>query len=357
MTHPILVIGGGVAGCAAAVALAQQGVPVVLYEASNAVGGVAARGEHRTICGLAPIDAVSPILMEPEFVCAWLPFVTTGPAYRHGRVWLWPTTALTLMTGLQQRLAHASVVIHYQTRVTAMATDKGQVISVTSTTHGTVPVRGVIDASGAGISARLLGLPIADATQWPAHRSILSLPNLGMNKAARVRALHLAQQAIRSDAALALSPVGEDRWQLSIDVPPTTTLAHAANLSDAIATALGGQVWTQAITIAVRDEGRPAAQLDVATLFAQTERGLCWASWPQEHHHAHGTTWLWPAQNRHGIPPSAVQLNHGPRNLWLIGKGMPVDDAAASALRVTGTCFALGAAVAAQAARSCHDFK
>jgi len=352
MTRPILVIGGGVAGCAAAVALAQQGVPVVLYEASNAVGGVAARGEHVTLCGLAPIDAATPILIEPELVSAWLPFVTTGPAYRHGRVWLWPTNALTLMTGLQQRLTHASVKIHYQTRVTGMATEKGQVIRVTSTTHGALAVRGVIDASGAGVSARLLGLPTAVATQWSAHRSILLLPNMGTNKSARVRALHIAQQAISNDAALALSPVGEDRWQLSIDVPPATTPAQAAALSNIIATALGGQVWTQAISIVARDDGRPAAQMDVATLFAQTERGLCWAAWPQEHHHAHGITWLWPAHDRHGIPQQAVQLDHGPCNLWMIGKGMPVDDAAASALRVTGTCFALGAAVAAQAAKT-----
>jgi hypothetical protein len=165
----------------------------------------------------------------------------------------------------------------------------------------------------------------------------------------------VAQQAIGTEAALALSPIIDDRWQLSIDVPPLTSTVHAAKLVETIASALGGQIWTQAISIATRDDGRPAAQLNVDALFAETERGLCWAAWPQELHGAHGTTWSWPATDRYGIPQRAVQIDHGPRNLWLIGKGMPVDAAAAAALRVTGTCIALGAAVADQANKNCPN--
>ena len=352
MTLPIAVIGGGVAGCAAATALAQRGVPVVLLEATQALGGVAARGEHLTICGLSPIDAESPELLEPTLVSNWLPLVTTGSAYRHGRVWLWPTTAQTLMTGLNKQLTTTGVKIHYQTQVTGMASEHGQVVSVTSASTGRLPVSGVIDASGAGISARFLGLTSAEPQQWPAHRSVLRLPNLGTNKAARVRALHMAQQSITTNAALALSSLGEERWQLSIDVSPLSTPAQAAVQAQIIASALNGQVLMHATTIATRDDGRPAAQIDLATLFAQTERGVCWAAWPQEQHQAPGTIWSWPPKNRYGIPVKAVQIEGGPSNVWFIGKGMPVDAAAASALRVTGTCFALGAAVAELASKA-----
>jgi hypothetical protein len=46
-----------------------------------------------------------------------------------------------------------------------------------------------------------------------------------------------------------------------------------------------------------------------------------------------------------------VHLPDGPENLWLIGKGMAVEPAASAALRVTGTCLALGAAVGRSAGR------
>jgi hypothetical protein len=51
------------------------------------------------------------------------------------------------------------------------------------------------------------------------------------------------------------------------------------------------------------------------------------------------------------VPELAVRLGHGPDNLWCIGKGAPVTAAAAAALRVTGTCLAVGAAVGQAAAR------
>ena len=59
MTARVVVIGGGIAGCAAAVAAARSGAQVQLLEAAHHLGGVAVRGEHRTLCGLAAIDAVA----------------------------------------------------------------------------------------------------------------------------------------------------------------------------------------------------------------------------------------------------------------------------------------------------------
>ena len=89
----VLVVGGGVAGCAAAVAAAESGAEVMLVEQRRHLGGVAAQGEHRTLCGLAPIDAARADLLEPDLTAAWVAAVGSGVAFRQGRVWLWPTTA------------------------------------------------------------------------------------------------------------------------------------------------------------------------------------------------------------------------------------------------------------------------
>ena len=100
---PVVVIGGGVAGCAAAVAAAEAGADTILFEASRRLGGVAVQGEHRTLCGLAPIDAAAPDLLEPDLTDAWIAALTIEAPFRQGRVWLWPTAAHTMQAGLHRR--------------------------------------------------------------------------------------------------------------------------------------------------------------------------------------------------------------------------------------------------------------
>ena len=347
----VVVIGGGVAGCAAAAAAAEAGAPTMLLEATRTLGGVAVQGEHRTLCGLAPIDAAAPHLLEPEFTAAWLPLLSTGPAYRQGRVWLWPTTAATLQSGLRQRLATAQVDVRFDARVLA-AEESASGIRLHLRDGSLIDASAVIDASGAAVLARLLGLPCAAPQQWPAHRSLLHVPGLTGGTAARIAALRQAQAASGGDAAIALVPVdlSTGSWQLSLDVAPESTVAQAAVLAERIAQALGGAVVTMARALAHRDDGRPLATLDEAELFATRERGLCWAAWPREAHDADGTTWSWPLADRHGIPEHAARIPGASARCWCVGKGAAVTATAAAALRVTGTCLAMGAAVGQRAA-------
>jgi 2-polyprenyl-6-methoxyphenol hydroxylase-like FAD-dependent oxidoreductase len=347
---PVVVIGGGVAGCAAAVAAAETGARTILIEATHRLGGVAVTGEHRTLCGLAPIDAATPLLLEPQATASWIPLLSTGEPFRQGRVWLWPTTSQTLLAGLMRRVQSAGVTVRLGGRVVAvdllpqgvrLHLDGGEVLRAAT----------VIDASGAGVVGRLLRLPWAPATQWPAQRATVHLPDLGLGTAARVAALRQAQAASGGQAAIALVPIdpGSARWQLSLDVPPATTSAVAAEIVERITAALGGTVLTLAIRVAERDEGRSDSGYSLARLFAERERGLCWAAWPQEQHGPEGITWTWPEGDRHGVPESAARIPGAPSSVWCVGKGMAVSAEAASALRVTGTCLALGDAVGRRA--------
>ena len=104
------------------------------------------------------------------------------------------------------------------------------------------------------------------------------------------------------------------------------------------------------ISLGQRDQGAAAGALTLAELFATTQRGLCWAAWPREEHLGTGVSWTYPPRDRHGVPESAARIPGAPRWGWCIGKGMPVSLEAASALRVTGTCLALGDAVGSRAA-------
>lgn len=351
MTAPALVVGGGVAGCAAAVAAAAAGSPVVLVEARRHLGGVAARGEHRTLCGLAPIDAARPELLEAALTAAWVEALATGAPFRQGRVWLWPTDPAALQAGLARRLSAAGVEVRPGATVTGIAIDEGRVAAA-SIDGQRMEVRSLIDAGGGALAARLLGAPVAAAEQWPAHRSVLRLPGLGPGRADRVKALAAAQRAVGGTAAIALTPLGADRWQLSLDVAPGSAAAAAAGLAGRVAAVLGGEVLACGIAVAERDGGRAGSVLGLAEVFAMRDRGLCWAAWPREAHGAGGVAWTWPAHDRHGVPPAAAQPAWAPSNLWLAGKALAVDAAAAAALRVTGTGLAVGGAVGALAGRA-----
>ncbi len=349
---PVVVVGGGVAGCAAAVAAADAGAATLLIEATHQFGGVAVHGEHRTLCGLAAIDAATPDLLEPDLTSAWIPLLTSGAPFRQGRVWLWPTTPQILRAGLQHRLGTAGVTCWHGAAVERLA-PMADHLWLRLADGRELTAAAVIDASGGPLAARLLGLACAAAQQWPAHRSLLHLPALADGTAARVAALRTAQRASGGDAALALVPVDPARrhWQLSLDVRLGSTVADAATVAARIADALGGEVVTQAITVAERDAGRPLADLDLPALFAEQQRGLCWAAWPREEHGADGVAWTWPSADRHGIPERAVRIPGAPTTVWCVGKGAAVTAAAAAALRVTGTCLAIGGAVGRRAAK------
>ncbi len=359
-----MVIGAGVSGCAAAAALAGHGLAVLLLEAGRHLGGVAVRAEHRTLCGLSPIDAAAGELLEPGLVADWLPYLASGGPSRRGRVWLWPTSAAILQAGLARRLAELAVEVRRGWRVTALdlAGDGGARriaalhCSDGATATATIEVSAVIDASGRGVSAECLGLAMAGPEQWPAHRSVLRLDARTRaqlaGRAGRLRVLARAQAASGGRAALDLIPLapGGELWQLSLDVAPGSGAPNAAAAAAAISAALGAELVACARVLGQRDGGRPCGELTLAELFACRARGLCWAAWPAEVHHQDGVRWTWPAADRHGVPESALRLAGAPANLRLVGSGMAVAAEAAAALRVTGTCLALGGALAAAVA-------
>jgi hypothetical protein len=342
----VVVVGGGIAGCAAAVAAASAGAAVTMLVADAHLGGVAATGEHRTLCGLAAIDAPAPDLLEPELVGAWIPHLATGPAHRLGRVWLWPTDAATMQRGLARRLADVEVLL--RTPLTSVHQAGGRIVAI-HTLDRQLPCAAVIDASGAGTVARLVGAAMQPGLQWPAYRVVVAGP-LRDDRAGRLA----AQRAIRAawptghalaESASALTALGDGRWQLSLDVPPGTAASQAAAWAAIAAEALGCEMLAVARAVARRDDGRPVGTIDLDRLFAERERGLCWAAWPQEDHRADGVHWRWPDRDRHGVPADVARLPGGPDNLWLAGRGLAVTPEAAAALRVTGTALAMGTAV------------
>lgn len=338
----VAVIGGGIAGCAAAVAAAEAGCEVVLLEAARHLGGVAARGEHRTLCGLAPIDAPTPDLIEADLTAAWVDVLARGRPWKQGRVWLWPTTAETIVAGCIRRLAQAKVHCRTASPVHGLHRDGSTLVALDASGHR-VPVDVVIDASGGPAIAALGGWAQRRPTAWGSLRLVLGVPAPD-GLAARSRLLRLLHQAL-GPAHLGLAPIDGSSCQLSVDLPQGAAVGGEAARVEGILAATGIPVLATTATIAERDAGGWAGDLDADTLFARTDRGWCWAAWPVEAHGPQGTEWHWPPRDRHGLPHDLVHPSGAPGNLLVIGRGGPMQPSAVAALRVTGTQVALGTAV------------
>jgi choline dehydrogenase-like flavoprotein len=351
----VLVIGGGISGCAAARAAARAGAAVTLVEAQPQLGGVVVSGDHRTLCGFAAIAEPTaahpaPRLLEPHWQQPWLDRLATGPAFRRGRVWLWPTAGQHWPQLLAAELAAAGVRVIIGSGIDRVTReDDGWRWRLGA--HGPA---GRLDAHADLVidtadAHQRWHLPARAGAQWGAVRGVVAHP--GWNGlAARSRALRTIAAATgwagaATWEALAQPADGHPTWQLSVDVPPTITPAEAADAFARAAAALGARVVSAPRGIASRDDGGLQGSLTGAQLFAQRQRGACWGAWPVEAHTATGVSWRWPPGRRYGVPWSVCRPSGLAAGVVVLGRGLAVQPDAQAALRVTGTAVALAGRV------------
>lgn len=350
----VVVIGGGIAGCAAAWAAARAGCRVTLLERDSHLGGVAVAADHQTLCGLAAIDAVQADFLEP----AWGPTLARaagdGQPLRRGRVWLWPSSGAILDAGLRSLLHEHGVATYLDCPVLGLRRDAAGVVAIQAA-NGAWPCAAAIDASGGSAIATMLGLPTRAAAQMPAIRGMIALsPAMAaqwQDSRGRRELLRRCYGILSADDAavptMSLEPRWAGHWQLGIDIPRDGDLTHSQKCWQRIAELLEATVVGEPQQPSQRDDGGIAGSLSVDELFACAERGLCWAAWPVEWHDASGVHWQWPAGDRYGIPAQLIRPPLMPANMRVVGKGLAVQDRAASALRVSGSAWHLGAAAAA----------
>ena len=306
MRHRTLVLGGGIAGVAAAVAAAAAGDRVVLHERSAVLGGVAVAARHHTLCGLFENDAPEPRLLEPGIATSWLPFLGNGPPLRRGRVWLLPCAPQTLCEGLLRRVQ-----------------DHGVELRLSCGEDGDAGFDRVIDARGGG--------PIRAVEQRGAWRSQVRLGEVTRQELLRrIARIHPGSVAIEA------LPAGW--WQLTIDAPAADRAA-----AERLCLGLGG-VEVEHLGFFARDLGGSPG-LALAELFANRGRGLCWCSWPCELHHAQGVEWIWPPGTRYGVPEQVTRSAELPRGWRVCGRGLAAQQQAVAALRVTGSALMIGQAL------------
>jgi hypothetical protein len=397
VTYDVVVVGGGAAGLAAAIAAGRAGARTALVERYGFLGGLATAGMVSTICGLyhgSSSGELEPI--NEGFAEAFARRLSAMPGcqkpVRRGRSVVLPYTPFAfacLADELVAAVAPLDVYLHaYLVGVdTAPARIEGLRIS---TWERSLELRAsvVVDTSGDAVVARQAGA--ATDTAPLAHRQLPSLifvlqqvdtAALGAGpRVAVLRALLAAERDGRlppgaSNVTLGLSPQpGELVGKLALDGLASgfserrdfLTAAEQEGRRRVLAVtellktlpAFGRAFVSHvAAQVGVRESWRVIGryQLTREDVLAarQFDDGVARAAWPIELWHAGhlGATYEYLEDGQtYEIPLRSLQARDV-ENLFVAGRCMSATHEALGSARVIGTCLATGEAVGMAAAR------
>jgi predicted RecA/RadA family phage recombinase len=401
LSYDVVVIGGGAAGLAAAVASAGRGARTALVERYGFLGGMATAGMVGTICGLyrttrsgspEPLNAGFPELFARRL--ASMP--GCEPPVRRGRTFVLPYTPFAFMCladELTSTIPSLDVYFHaYLASVQHGAGRIGSVRLITWERTIELTARAVVDTSGDAVVAEKAGA--VTETSAPADRQLPSLvfvlqqvDTAALGSGARLallRALATAEQAgtlPKGASNLSLGPSaqpGEVICKLALsgiveECSPGRDLLTAAEQE--------GRRRARAVTeflkslppfarafvshtapqVGVRETRRVLGRYQLTrddVLGGRTfEDAVARASWPIE---------LW-AEGQLGalyeyledgatydIPARCLQARDV-SNLFVAGRCMSATHEALGSSRVIGTCLATGEAAGVMAARRAEE--
>jgi len=238
VSYDVVIVGGGAAGLAAAVAAAGRGARTALVERYGFLGGMATAGMVGTICGLYRTAQSGPPepLNEgfPEFFARRLAAMPgCEPPARRGRTFVLPYSPFAFMCLADEVTASAGPLdVYLHAYLAAVESDVGRITSVRVTTwERTVELaaRAVVDTSGDAVVAHQAGA--ATETSAPADRQLPSLifvlqqvETAALGPGARVallRALATAEQA-------GTLPKGASNLTLGVSAQPGEVICKLA---------------------------------------------------------------------------------------------------------------------------------
>ncbi len=395
----VLVVGGGSAGLAAAVAAARSGARTVLVEWHATLGGMATAALVHSVCGLYMLrddGAPGPELGNPGFAAEFAArLLDSGAAWgpvRLGRVdvllhrpaaFARVADAIARATpGLELRFHTAAIAAHGSARVESVE------LFCRGARERIEPAV-VVDASGDAAVVALLGGGFErtepSRLQRPAYVFLVEgIDGAALAEDQRLKVVHRIASAVRSgelpQGARGASLRATDRAGeafVTIDLEPPEGIAydpldarciaalelHGRELAFTLEAFLRRHVdgfarcWIAALParVGVRESRRVIGEHRIET--ADVERGasfpdqIALATWPIElREQTTGPRLRFPRDGRPtGIPLRALRAR-GVANLLVAGRCIAASHEAQASLRVIGTCLATGEAAGLAAA-------
>lgn len=384
----VLVVGGGAAGVAAAVAAARAGVSVRLIESNGTLGGFGTSAEVSTVCGLhlRTLDGPAQWSMGgfPREVGERLRARTGLDAVRyHEGLTFLPYAPPDLAAVLDAVVAEHAIALSLHTTLIGLARH-GEVWRATTLAwdhQETIDARVIVDASGVAWAAACAGAEIQPDEERQAPAIVGTVAGLPTHDAFALRTWLLKEcvRGLRDGTApegvgsLSVVPgsehAGTARFKLGLpvrvvgDADEPTTLERAARraLSDAVAwlRTLPGMDALRLIGVAPqlglrtgrRALGEVVVTGDHVVTAAGHPEGVARGAWPIEH----WTTGRQPMLRMLPLGaaceiPAGALIAKGVPGLYLAGRVISANEEAIASLRVIGTCLGTGYAAGRLAA-------
>lgn len=190
----VIVLGGGAAGIAAAVAAAQKGLKVILIERNSFLGGKATAAEVGTICGLYKFNKKE----SAEFaVKGFAKSFAEKLQRRSGTIPLHTADGLHYLPYeidsfkkiSLQLLNDLDIQVYFNSVLTSVETENNQIKSVSVIADGkpvTVCVQSAIDCSGNSIISQAAGLPLIKSEFYQAAAQVFTMKDIDETNEARL---------------------------------------------------------------------------------------------------------------------------------------------------------------------------
>lgn len=386
-----MVVGGGAAGVAAAVAVAEEGLSVCLIDRNEMIGGLATNAQVGTICGLYKFDRTRRYTYN---VGRFAREFTMELQVRSGKIPQCDNTGLKYLpyshTDFEQlcnELLSENGVTKVQGELINLSLIDGSISDLSVNTEKgllTLNVNVVIDATGVSRVSKLAGQPLIETLFMQSASQVFTVSNLQVLEEKNLSLILL--KALRKGVLSGELEEMEDRLymvpgslengvvSLKITVPAPMdeelskaelkdrairTIHHILNylkkheesfknvVLDSIAPAVGVRVGDRPVGISILEDDDVLACKKNPSFIAR-------GNWPME---------IWSQAKRvelHALPegdyfdiPANSLVSAGINNLFFAGRCISATDKAIASARVIGTCLQTGYAAGKLASSKC----
>jgi len=378
----IVVVGGGIAGCVAAIAAAEERKSVLLVDRSVRIGGNATNSNVGTICGAyyrnsSGIPRLTGYKFCELFISKLIALSGSKPINYHNGLFVIPYEWSVLQSLLEQQLKNADVTIWNEAEVTNLQTNQNRIAQLDVKKDGKrfqLNTDAVIDCSGNGIASQLARLNMLSSSSYQSAsqifrvNKILSDNEFSLNMALKktmVQLVNVNNWPV-SFETLSVIPGSLKNNQADFKITMPGAVTDDPNLNGVLDTE--AKAWVVKIFPYLTKNITSLKNAEIATIFPELgirvlqrskgksvlteasilscekhDHGITIGTWPLEEWNADGTVKMEYPENDSGyMIPADCLISYQLENLFFAGKNISATTKAIASARVMGTCLQTG---------------
>lgn len=379
----IVIVGAGIAGCAAAITLARSNKKVLIVEKSDNIGGTATNSNVGTICGAYyRTFSQKPIPVgynfSKDFISGLIKYSgNKNPFHYHNGLFVLPFDWFELQKYLERLLLDNQIRILLSSEITKVKIENKKISGVSIKNEKEeleIHPKNIIDCSGNGIISQLANLEMITSENYQSASQIFRVKNIisdneySLNMALKKTMVHLIneRQWPQSFKSISIIPgsLKNNEADFKITLPEKITdnsvnnfeIAKKAKsyvkeifppLTQLVESLNNASIKTFFPQLGIRIQQRSKGKYiltkkDVLTC-RKFNNGIALGAWPIEEWHNDGKISMeyFEPEDAYMIPADCLMSNEID-NLFFAGKNISATTKAIASARVIGTCLQTG---------------